>query len=106
MVDRQIVRSLAIRNYKIEFPFKKNKFVDLEECYKNLKKKGVLCKLDLESYKALQVHFKEIAFNFFSSGKGTLYFSSELLSVEEANEILNRFYYVFVRPFVVNLEES
>ncbi len=104
MIGQQIVQRLAIRNYRIEFPVRKNCFIKLEECYNNLKKNSVLCKLDLESYKAVHVKFEEISFNFFSSGKGTLYFSSEKLLVEEANEILNKFFVVFVDSFVVESE--
>ena len=100
MVSQKIVHGLTIRNYRIEFPVKVNEFILLEDCYWNLKEVGVFCKMDLETYKAIHVKFEEVSFNFFSSGKGILYFSSEVISVEEANEILNKFLFVFVRPFI------
>lgn len=92
---------LAIRNYRIRFPLRKDEFVVLEDCYRNLLGCGVSCKLDLESYKAVFVEFEELSFNFFSSGKGTLYFRRDDLSVEEADVVLNRFFVVFVKPFVI-----
>ena len=96
----KVVQRLAIRNYVIKFPLNVGECVDLSACFENLKVNGVVCSLDLESYKAIQVKFEEISFNFFSSGKGTLYFSSEVISVDEADEVLNRFLLVFVRPFI------
>ena len=101
MSEQKIVKKLAIRNYTIFFTLKENEFIKLEDCHENLKEIQIESKLDLESYKAIHVKFNELSFNFFSSGKGTLYFSKENLSIQEANEILNRFYYAFIESFII-----
>lgn len=99
-----IVRGLSIRNYRIVFPLKSNQFIELRGCFNNLIECGVDCR---ETYNhSLFVVFEELSFNFFSSGKGILYFRRENFSVEEADSILATFFGAFLLPFVFEVVDD